>query len=75
MFAKILIQEGKSGHRLSGFVQRGDPEVCYQRIVPSEECSYMNSLGLGRMDGKKEMEYKRKDADASPRQLHLGGSL
>jgi hypothetical protein len=27
------------------------------------------------MDGKKEIKHKRKDADASLRQLHLGGPL
>jgi hypothetical protein len=68
-----LIQEGKV---VIGCSNLFDPEVCYQRIVLLEACSYMSSLGLRSMDAKKkEMEHKRKDADASLRQRHLGVPL
>jgi hypothetical protein len=72
MFAKIHTR-GKNGHWLfelfRGRFQGLLPKICRLIGVFVRE-----QLGP-RENGEKEMELKRKDADASPRQLHLGAPL
>lgn len=72
MFAKIDTR-GKNGHWLfelfRGRFQGLLPKICRLIGVFVRE-----ELGP-RENGEKEMELKRKDADASPRQLHLGAPL
>jgi hypothetical protein len=72
MFAKIDTR-GKNGHWLfelfRGRFQGLLPKICRLIGVFVRE-----QLGP-RENGEKEMELKRKDADASPRQLHLGAPL